>query len=99
MIRSIDRTNVSDVHRWKQLKYLDKLTFNLLLRYPVLADRALHEIERLWSADFAKFTEKQKIKIYESTSWWSSLSPMQRSTASTVAQAYCKEQMERLTNA
>lgn len=84
----------ADVHRWKQLKYLDAPTRAILLRYPVLADRALHEIERLWTMDFAKFTEKRKLQIYESTSWWSSLPPLQRSTATSVAKAFCKEQME-----
>lgn len=84
----------ADVHRWKQLKYLDEVTRALLVRYPVLADRALHEIERLRTMDFAKFTEKRKLQIYESTSWWSSLPPLQRITATTVAKAFCKERME-----
>lgn len=99
MTNASDRLGTSDVHRWRRLKYLDKATHDILSRYPVLADRALHEIERLWTADFVKFNEKRKLQIYESTSWWSSLTVLQRMTATTVAKAYCKEQMESLNNA
>lgn len=94
MISRVGELGTSDVHRWKKLKHLTDSTRDCLTRWPVLADRALHEIERLWTSDFARFPEKRKLSIYESTSWWNSLPTMQRTIATNVAKAYCKEQME-----
>ena len=78
----------SDVHRWKKIPDIPKATRAILERYPVFADRALHEIERLWTPEFADLPRKKKISTYDGV-WLNQYSSLHRTTAIALANAYC----------
>lgn len=83
-----------DFQRWQRLKYLPLESAEILVRYPVLADRSMHEIENLWNPEFAKLSPKKQLRAFEDLAWYAALPTMQKSIASLVAVAYCKEQRE-----
>lgn len=78
--------------RWKNLPGLPTAAVESLTRYPVLADRAMHEIERIYDGDFAKLVLKKQIKQYQSSPWYASIPFMQQQLATMIATAYCGQQ-------
>lgn len=85
---------MNDFRRWQKLKYLPLEAAEILARYPVLADRALHEIERLWVDKFIQLPLKKQLAAYQASPWYAALPVMQKNIATTIATAYCTEMRE-----
>lgn len=80
--------DVNDFRRWRKIPRLPAALIQVLERYPVFADRAMHEIERLWKPEYASLSRKAKLRTYDGT-WLNQYSAMQRNIALDLARYYC----------
>lgn len=82
---------MADIRRWQAVEGVTPELFAVLDRWPRMADRAMHEIERLWAPEFSGLTTKRKKQEFERTSWYVNLTPIQRQVCSKLADLYCKQ--------